>query len=196
MPTGYTNDVAEGKITELKPFILRLARGMGALYSMRDDPWDAPIPDKFEPTPYYKNKIVELQAELDHLDSMSVEDAAAKQDEEIEAAKIYGDSYIANIEEKETRYRDMILKVQAWEGAPEGIKEFAIDQLYDSLKCDCGTYRPSLPEKLDPVVWMANKIADVVKDLNYAKRNWQEELDRVEARSKWVKQLKESLNEH
>ena len=45
MPTGYTADIQDGKITTLREYALSCARAFGALIMMRDDPHDAPIAD-------------------------------------------------------------------------------------------------------------------------------------------------------
>ena len=60
MPTGYTYPVADGTITEFSKFALNCSRAFGVLMHMRDEPIDAPIPDKIEPTSYYKNQLDEL----------------------------------------------------------------------------------------------------------------------------------------
>jgi hypothetical protein len=43
MPTGYTCDVQNGKVTELKDYLLDCSRGFGALIHMRDERMDTPI---------------------------------------------------------------------------------------------------------------------------------------------------------
>lgn len=75
MPTGYTADVASGKITSLRDFALICARGMGALVMMRDEPFDAPIPERFEPSVFYKKHLDEAKQELAALRAMTAEDA-------------------------------------------------------------------------------------------------------------------------
>jgi len=58
MPTGYTAGVQDGKITEFSDFALNCARAFGALITMRDDPQDTPIPEKFEArTSYYDERL-------------------------------------------------------------------------------------------------------------------------------------------
>jgi hypothetical protein len=51
MPTGYTAPIADGMTFE--QFALGCARAFGALVTMRDEPSDAPIPERLEPdTPF------------------------------------------------------------------------------------------------------------------------------------------------
>lgn len=194
MPTGYTAKVADGDIVDLESFALKLARGMGALVAMRDEPWDAPIPESFEPSDFYKKQAEQLEAEVNRLDLLTLEEAEAEQEREIAERKQYLENYVKKQAETKQRYEAMIAKVDAWTGAPEGIKEFAMSQLQDSLKFDCGgSYLPSVPEKIPSEVWLASKIIDVFRDLTRARNNYSEEVERVDARNKWLKQLRESL---
>lgn len=50
MPTGYTADLHDGKDVTFDQFVKQCARGMGALVTLRDAPWDAPLPERFEPS--------------------------------------------------------------------------------------------------------------------------------------------------
>lgn len=43
-------------------FAMRCARNFGALIMMRDEPLDAPIPEKFEPSGYYKKEYEKAKA--------------------------------------------------------------------------------------------------------------------------------------
>ena len=65
MPTGYTASVADGRVTEFAPFALQCARAMGALIMMRDEPHDAPIPERFEASDYYSKSLAEARERLE-----------------------------------------------------------------------------------------------------------------------------------
>jgi len=76
MPTGCTAKLmSEGQT--FHEFIMQCARNFGALIMMRDDPWDAPIPDKFEPYGYHAKKLIEAREELKRLNNMSDEEKVA-----------------------------------------------------------------------------------------------------------------------
>lgn len=62
MPTGYTADLTLD--TPFERFAMRCARAMGACVMMRDDPMDAPIPDKWEPDDYYRKRLEDAKAKL------------------------------------------------------------------------------------------------------------------------------------
>lgn len=197
MPTGYTASVADGTVTDLKTFALTLARGVGALVMMRDEPWDAPIPDRFEPSDYYVKRIEELTAEYARLEALTPGQVKA---EILREQNDYADrkaEAFRRHEEQKARYDAMIAKVEAWQGAPEGIKEFALEQLRDSKDFDCREpfrYYGSPPQS-NPFNWINDKLATTARDLKRAEDSYAEEIERTEARNAWIKQLKESLND-
>lgn len=195
MPTGYTADVANGKVTELEPFILQCARGMGALITMRDDPWDAPIPERLAPSDYHSKKLSELRAERDRLRAISPSESQALADAAL--AKFENDRLNAEQEhtERRNRYSAMIAKVIAWDGAPEGIKEFALDQLRQSREFDCSEpfefYR-SAPER-DGKIWIAGELLRIEREIEYHAAEDGKERARTDARNAWLAQLRSSL---
>lgn len=121
MATGYTCDVSDGKITTLRDFALRCARAFGALITMRDEPFDAPIPEKFEPhTDYHDKAIREAREQLEKLSAMSpaqVAKAAKADADKITAAHAQSD---ASRQDTENRYKalgnSMAIPVVRWLG--------------------------------------------------------------------------------
>jgi hypothetical protein len=69
MPTGYTAPIADGMTFE--QYALGCARAFGALVTMRDEPSNAPIPDRFEPDTYYQKSLEASQLELDRVMSLT-----------------------------------------------------------------------------------------------------------------------------
>lgn len=195
MPTGYTADVADGTVTELEPFVMRLARGMGALIMMRDDPSDATIPERFEPSDYHVKKLAELRAERDRVRSLSDKDAQGAADKEFadwQASKARAE---AEHVERRNRYNSMIAKVVQWEGAPEGIKEFGLEQLHRGLEWDCREpfeYWSKPPER-DAAEWREAQLAELHRQLEYHAVEDAEERERAERRNSWLAQLRKSL---
>ena len=85
MPTGYTAAIADGVTFE--QFALNCARAFGALIDMRDEPSDAPIPERFEPSNYHEKKIAEINDELVRLKEMSQDEAKMVAHQEWRAAE-------------------------------------------------------------------------------------------------------------
>lgn len=197
MPTGYTADVAIGKITELEPFVMQLARGMGALITMRDEPPGAPIPKRFGPSPYYAERIAEHTATREALKAMTDAEARAAADAEMAAYTERRADAEADWVEQRNRYDAMIAKVVQWEGAPEGIKEFALEQLHRGREFDCGqefTFWQSEPIT-DGAAWRAAKLARVAERIAHAESEYAKEQKRTDERNAWVDQLRASLTQ-
>lgn len=193
MATGYTYPVGEGKITTLREFALQCARGMGACIMMRDDPWDAPIPERFEPSSFYRDEHTKAQAELERIRGLSP--AAAQAEAEAEREKVATDNskYAAEKAEAVRRYETMLAEVQAWAGAPEGLKEFMTDQLVMTLKHDSGApYQAALPPA-DGEAWRAKRLSELSQSIGRYGSEYAKEVERTESRNAWLAQLRASL---
>lgn len=195
MPTGYTYEVATGKVTELEPFVWRLARGMGALIMMRDDPTDAPVPERFEPSAHHAETLVALRTEIGRLSAMTVAEAQAASDAEYEADQRAKAEYFTEKLTQRGRYEAMIARLEAWEGAPEGIREFGLSQLRQSLDHDCREPFEwyGRPVERDGAKWRDAKIGAVAQDIAYHAEEDAKERERTENRNAWLAQLRASL---
>lgn len=194
MPTGYTADVADGTVTELKPFALRCARALGALISMRDDSWDAPIPQQFEiSTSYHDAEIAGYHKEIADLEAMTEDDKKTAfetyYNEELERHERHENKK----KEELSRYRSMLQKVQEWEGAPEGIKEFMMQQLIDSIEWDCKARDFHVTES-DPEEWYQRELSYAKRSLERSIKDREDLITRGADRNKWLAQLHASLN--
>ena len=192
MPTGYTAAIADG--ISFEKFVWRCARNMGALIMMRDEPYDAPVRE-FEPSDYNAKELAAARARLESLKGMTIEDAEVQADLSLSAALESSTSYSEGKTELEAKYWAMLSKVRQWEPPSEdhrGLRDFMISQIEDSIRYDCGdTFEP--PKKLTGEEWLAQEIASAIRDIKYHSKANQEELDRTEARNRWVRQLRESV---
>ncbi len=194
MPTGYTAAVEDGTITELSDFALRCARAFGALISMREDSLDTPIPDSFPPDDYYTKRLMTMRDEAGRLESLTVAECIAAQNDEIAKARSYRDEYRERKALETQRYTSMLEKVRAWkEPSPDHaqLKTFMAEQLEISM--DTSNYEPSIPTVLDPSAWRANKLAATKQSIADANKYLEEELERVQKRTEWVRLLKAAL---
>jgi hypothetical protein len=194
MPTGCTAGVADGTVTTLREFALTVARGMGALILMRDDPMDAPIPDRFEPSPHYAKSLADAKARLAELEAMTPEQREAGAAAARDALKASQADSAARHTETRNRYQAMLAQVVAWEGAPEGLKEYMLDQLHRSIEFDCpddALDNPLSPQSTDE--WFAKALADAKWSVEYRTKATHEEAERTEARNAWLAQLRASL---
>lgn len=178
---------------------MQCARAFGALISMRDDPMDAPIPEKIEvvPSSYHTDALRDAKAELVVLEGMTdaeITVACHKQHKQLTA-----EWEAAEVRRKEgaARYRAMLAKVEAWTPPTkdhEGLKEFMVQQLSESLKFDCseGWAKPTREEPKD---WFAKQRRRVLENIAYHMQHEKEDRARADERTEWVQQLRESLRE-
>lgn len=199
MPTGYTDAI---KIdTPFSDFALRCARAFGALIEMRDDPMDATIPDEFAASSYHLEKLEQLITEQDRAKTMTLEQAK----EEIKAYNANQERGGAEVRKKsaETRARyermlDLVSKWQPPTSEHQGLQDFMVQQITDSIKWDCHdsddfVERYYAPFSGTPAQWIAQAQERAAKDIEYHKKHHAEDCERARSRTAWVKALKESL---
>ena len=194
MPTGYTAEVVDGKITEFPDFAMTCARAFGALITMRDDPMDAPIPDEFEPHGYYAKRVAEGLKELGDAQAMTNAEADEAATEAHRAALQSRTDYLRRQDTEAERINAMLSKVRAWTPPTpdhQEMKKFMIEQLTISLP---GSYVPSVPELLDGATWRQRRIDELAKEVARSKIEREKEIDRAKTRTKWVKDLRASLS--
>ena len=195
MPTEYTAAVADGTITELAPFALQLARGMGALVTMRDEPWDAPIPDRFEPSGHNAKRLAEARAERDRLTMLTEAEAQAEADRDRAEWETNRANAEADHHARRARYDAMIAATKAWRGAPEGIRDFGLEQLRSGRDWDCREpfeYWVAQPAR-EGWRWREDRLTNADANIAYHTKADAEERARVEARNAWLAQLRRSL---
>ncbi|KKN59536.1 hypothetical protein LCGC14_0541500 [marine sediment metagenome] len=198
MPTGYTDAIKKG-IT-FKEYALGCARAFGALITMRDEPQSEPIPDEFQPSVYHAEALVEAKAELERLNSMSLGEALDHAENEYEAKKRDIDSAVEANSKLMDQYNAMLEQVQAWQSpTPEHnkLKEFMVEQIKSSIEFDGmgDYYAEHSAVRLIAADWLEQKRADAQKDIEYHTKHYDEEVERTNRRNKWVRDLRDSLEE-
>ena len=135
MPTGYTAAIADD-IT-FDDFVMRCARGMGALVMMRDEPADAPIPERFEPSDYHLKRIAEASASLIRLAGMTEAETEQAASDAHETAVAEQAEAIHRKDMLYEKYNAMLAKVKAWKPPSddhEGFKKFMVEQITGSTE--------------------------------------------------------------
>lgn len=192
MPTGYTCNIADGSETTLRQFALRCARGMGALITMRDEPFSAPIPEQLEPdTRYYDETIADAQKRLDELHALSADDrASAAASYNTEAGRSAAQRRSENNARAE-RYDQLIAQTEKWSDAPEGLQSFMLDQLKRSRDFDIHDCPDPEPKSADD--WFSGYVAHLEQQIGYAEKSRADEIKRTAERNVWLAQLHEAL---
>jgi hypothetical protein len=194
MPTGYTAAIADNITFER--YALNCARAFGALVHMRDDPSDAPIPDRIEPCDFYKKSLEGAHQTLDRISTWTSEQI------EIEYLAHYEDLVRSHAKRHQgsadlrAKYTAMLLAVRAWTApTPDHVKfkEFMEDQIIQSIAFDCDVSYDRVPEAQEPSQWHAEWIADLKANIARYEDEHQKEVRRAHERTQWIKALRESL---
>src|ERR1700722_3471931 len=195
MPTGYTADIAKG-IT-FKQFTMTCARAFSALGLMRDERMDAEIPEQFAPNDKHSKNIASARAELARLEKISLEEAAKCADAAYAEAEQKRLGYLAENEVLRERYEAMREQARNWKPPTpdhQGLKDFMVEQITESIKFDCGgSYYATPTVRLDGTQWLAAQQARAMKDISYHEAEYEKEVARTNKRAEWVKQLRASL---
>lgn len=193
MATGYVHPVADGKVTTLREFALLCARGMMALVTMRDEPLDAPIPDQLEPnTAHHDEKLATAKADMERIAGLSVADARKAAAEDYDARlKEYRD-WQSSANAEMSRCQAMLERVNAWEGGPEGLKTFMVEQLNRSIG-DGKPVQYDAPVMKTADEWQADALRRASRDVAYHTVEREKEIHRTEERNKWLADLRRSL---
>lgn len=195
MATGYTHDVAEGKVTEFPAFAMQCARAFGALVEMRDADPAAKIPESFVVSDYYVQRLVDAEAKLARLEAMDEATAAAECQRAHAASLAEWEKSERDRQTKRQRYEAMLEKVRAWiPPTPQHAEmhSFMASQLISSIDFDCKPYG-SKPEPTPASEWLRGQIVQARQNVAYYTKSKAEEEARVAGRNKWLADLRASL---
>lgn len=199
MPTGYTTAIIDGCTFE--EFALGAARAFWALVTMRDEPQSAEIPEKFEPSPYYKNALKQAEEDLEDLLALDDYECADKAYEEyINAIDSRSRSWQRH-KNYRRKYELMRAQVERWEPPTPShvdLKRFMLEQIDSSIKFDCWdweTFNKYCPEPvcMRGIEWREHRKALLESRIVKCLKSYQAELERITSRTEWVRQLRDSL---
>lgn len=190
MATGYTWPVRNGEVT-FEEFVLDCARAFA--WWMRDSDsktlTDPPISNT------YAKLLRKEKAKLARLESLSAEEIMAEHEEAY--WKVREDNLEMGLENIviRKRYLGMLDKVETWKPPSEvheGLKNFMIEQLNDSIKHDCGS---DFQYKINPrhFEWHEERIKQAKRMVDSYTEKAAEEAQRNIDNQRWTDQLRESL---
>jgi len=198
MPTGYTADVVDGKVTDFKTFALRCARNFGALVMMRDDALDAPIPEEFKPSDFYEKELVKAKAELARVTSLTWQRCNEEEREERSRLLAAHQKHVDECRAVRDRLLAMRSQVADWQPPTpdhQGLKDFMIQQLDETMRFDAqpGTYYLDKASIRTGEQWRADQIEELNDRIERYTEEVRKENERTAARNKWVADLRRSL---
>lgn len=178
-------------------FVMLCARAMGACILMRDDPLDAKIPKRFEPSDYHTKRIKEARAELTRLRGMNNREKIAYGQAQKKADIKRNEEWLAKEIEQNKRLCGMEQRVIAWNPpTPDhtGLKKFMLEQLNIS-KNSLDYIEKSLAEAKAkaPMDYYAAAVKQAERDIEYNTEEHGKEVERANGRTQWVEQLRKSI---
>lgn len=196
MPTGYTAQLME-KGQTFEEFVMLCARAMGACVMMRDDDMSTPIPQKFEPSPWYQERLEAEKTVLRGLLLMTPEEQMAfGERKKVEAIESHS-KWLERERAQNKRLVEMHHKVSDWQPPTEdhqGLKRFMLEQLTTSLN-DTRYIEMALvtAQNQEPAEYYRLAVEASRRMVAQYEKHGQEEIDRVKCRNDWLEKLRESL---
>ena len=163
---------------------------------MRDEPSDAPIPERFEPSDYHVNALSKAKEALARLASLSADEVSAECLAEYHAEHARHSERAADCADQLGKYQAMLAQVNSWEPPTsdhKGFKKFMVEQLTTSIDFDCNMSYDKPPALSTANEWHAQAIAKAQRDIEYHSKALAEEIDRTSQRNHWLKALRNSL---
>lgn len=197
MPTGYTADVGEGKVNNLRTFILRCARSFGALMCMRDEAMDAKLPDRIEADTEYDDRELEsAERGLENFKKLSQARLRKMHKQEHLDALEDDRKHAAETALTRDRYQRMLNQVVEWRPPTdqhEGLKRFMMNQLEESIDFDCTEYKRACEISFQD--WHKTKLERFRHDIDYHTKRRAKEIAYAKERNDWLQNLYRSLPE-
>jgi hypothetical protein len=205
MPTGYTYDLLNKNLS-FKDFAMLCCRNFGVTITMRDEPFDTQIPEKFEPDNHYKARLDETIEEKNKWAELSFEEkhnflVTEKQNDLDRKAQS-----LKEIESQNEKLRNMAVKINRW-NPPEKflcIKNFMLNQIEISI--DSTDYYIPKQEEIDyckgktPQSYNMLQIEEhekgLLKDMEYYVKHHIEEIQRTTERNAFLHGLRKSLEDY
>ena len=161
---------------------------------MRDEPLDALLPERFEPSDYNKLRLIEAQAKLAEIEALTPEDCAARAKAWFEDEREGRATYLREKVESNNRLHAMREAVASWDCKAEGLREFMLQQLGISID-DTSWAEDRVAEHvpLSGDEWRERELQKARRDIAYHADEWAKEVDRANERTAWLKALRDSL---
>jgi len=194
MATGYTNAIEKG--ISFEDFTMRCARAFGALITMRDEPMNIEIPENFEPSTYHSKQLEKSKEKLVELQNMDYTDMCDLANKEYEKAIENEIKWTQDRNELRIKYNDMLAQVKNWQPPTsdhKDLKRFMIEQINQSIDFDCRMSKSNI-KRLTGDEWLEQNVNSTIRSIKYHSEGHIKEVDTMKKRSKWVKDLRESLS--
>jgi hypothetical protein len=193
MPTGYTYYILKG--CTFKEYALKCAHAFGANLELKDKSIDEPIPE-YKVDSYHLKELNKAKKELKKFKKLTFNQKLKKIDE-------YNDKEIENYNKKlkeyyenKKKYEFMLEKVKNYNPPTEdhiGFKKFMKEQIESSMEWDLNL--PKFPKSISIKEWENKELNSIIWEIDYHKKEYEKEKQRVKRNNKWNKKLVDSLED-
>lgn len=206
MPTGYTNPILTGEITNFKDFAKYCMRNFGATIHMRDESLDVEYV-KREPSDYYINSLKESEKELTEFISKTDDEITADFLNSYESDKKYSLSIIEEMKENKKKLKNILHDVRRWIAPTSehiNIKYFMEEQISNTIDHDCDiSYYVNRISDIQNAIDTFN-IEKIKKDrieylndnIKRLKKEIEKEIERCKESNDWVETLLKSIEDY
>lgn len=196
MPTGYTAKLMEHGQT-FPEFVMQCARAFGACVEMRDEPMDAPIPERFEPSDYSARRLAEAETELARLKAMTHDESLAFGEAGKSKSLAGFEKCLATEIEQNKRLEEMEARVNAWTPPSADyveLKTFMLQQIGTSKhRTEYLQNAMALEREKSGMEFYIAAVQAAKHEIEFASKHHEEEVARAHDRTEWVRQLRESI---
>lgn len=197
--TGYTSILLDNDYG-VKEWALVCARAFGALIMMRDEPMEAPIPQRQEPSDYHVKELTRLNTELGEWEVMTQDERLAWATTKATANHQSNVDYLAKSKVQNERLQEKLKQVNAWNPPKDysELKRFMVEQItmcIDDLSWAENRVKESEDTESNAYRICAERIDSLNKDIKYHEEQNRKEIERVEGRNEWIDGLRKALEE-
>lgn len=192
MTTAYTDILINNPNTTFTAFALRCARAFGACVELHDVSLDAPPPDEVKPDTWLQERLEEAETELAAWEAMSLSDAESVCTREYRESCAHREEWRRRVERENATIYAMLAKVETWNPPSEEhreLKKFMMEQLRMSIR-----QPPSKPPRQPTAEWLADRIRYAADTVKWRHETWAKEQARAVRATKWLRELRASLD--
>lgn len=192
--TGYTSCIDDNPNITLKEFTLKCARAFGYCIHQRDDSADDP-PKKVLVSLYHRNELKKAKKRYATFKSMTKKEWSADWVEYCEKKQRDLREELSRKQTLKKNYERLLNEVKNWTVPSadfQGLKDFMISQLTDSIEFDCKTESIERELARDPITleeWIELNLRSAKGDIEYHTKEYAKELEGVAAQNKWIDTL-------
>lgn len=196
MATGYTDKVQKGELTSFKEFAYLCTRAMGVAVLQREESLDVPLKEEYTAdTSFWEKSLSKAYAGLIAAIAWTPEEAQEKADAAYAEHVQHAKEANARTAEQLKNYRAMLAKVLDWTpptSEHQGLKNFMIEQLQDSIKHD--GYLVDVPSPITGEEYRVREIQAHQRSISLSSEQIEKEITRAQSRTEWIKAFKDSVD--